>query len=434
MGRSWAASLILGAVVSAVLVGLFHLTSLFSGKMVELEEFYRSIFILPVAGPLKFMVPLQYGFITLMAYLTAWVCIEMPRRSGKVAFIVASGFLTLLLSPILAFSGMLFEPLSGLLAVVGSGLGGIIFGHVDPGWQRHKLFRYFVGRVSTENFERLINAKDESMLTGKRELTVLTCRILNYPDLANQMEPKDLEAMGSLFLQVAGEFLVAKGGYLDTCTADGVRVLFGMMDKNGGAHAQDACKAALELKQRLVNLDQEIQNRWHKKPAFGVALATGQMSVGRFGFREFEFYSAVGEPLDFSRRLCAVNLVYGSHVLVSARTFHLTKENVETRPMEMVYAPKLHQISEVYELLAEKGKLSEEEAKARDAFWQGVVSLRKGNYKEAVQQLMQARIDTREDPPLKYFLDRAETGLKDDENGTDAKGVARHVRLLTVNP
>ncbi|WP_198141210.1 adenylate/guanylate cyclase domain-containing protein [Verrucomicrobium spinosum] len=433
MGRSWAASLILGAVVSAALVGVFHLTGFFSDKMSQLEEFYRSIFILPVEGPLKFMVPLQYGFITLMAYISSWVCIELPRRSSKIAFIIAAAFLTLLLSPILAFCGILFEPLSAVLAVVATGLGGIIFGHVDPGWQRHKLFRYFVGRVSTENFERLINAKDDSMLTGKRELTVLTCRILNYPDLANQMEPKDLEQLGSLFLQVTGEFMVAQGAYLDTCTADGVRVFFGMMDKNGGTHAMDACKSALELKQRLVNLDQEIQNRWHRKPAFGVALATGQMSVGRFGFREFEFYSAVGEPLDFSRRLCAVNLVYGSHLLISARTFHLTKEKVETRPMEMVYAPKLHQISEVYELLAEKGKLSDEESKARDAFWQGVVSLRKGNYKEAVQQLMQARIDTREDPPLKYFLERAEAGMKD-ETTPDTKGVSRHVRLLTVNP
>ncbi|HSJ02392.1 MAG: adenylate/guanylate cyclase domain-containing protein [Verrucomicrobium sp.] len=418
--------------MSAALVGIYHFTGFFVEKVVQLESFFQSIFILPARSALTFLVPLQYGFVALLAFLTSWICIELPRRSTKVAYILGVSFLTLLLSPVLAFCGILFEPLSGIIAIAAAGLGGIILGNVDPGWQRHKLFRYFVGRVSTENFERLIATKDDTLLTGKRELTVLTCRILNYTDLTNQMEPKDLEQMGSLFLQVSGEFLVAKGAYLDTCTADGVRVFFGLVDKEG-THAQDSCRAALELKQRLINLDQEIQNRWHRKPVFGVALATGQMSIGRFGFREFEFYSAVGEPLDFSRRLCAVNYVYGSHLLISARTFHLTKEKMETRPMEMVYAPKLHQISEVYELLAEKGTLSDEEMKARDAFWQGVVSLRKGAYKEAVQQLMQARLDTREDPPLKYFLERAEAGLKEDKGG-EVRGVARHVRLLTVNP
>jgi hypothetical protein len=65
--------------------------------------------------------------------------------------------------------------------------------------------------------------------------------------------------------------------------------------------------------------------------------------------------------LDFSRRLCSINLVYGSDVLVSARTFALAKEQFEARPMEMVYAPRMHQISEVYELLAPKGTLNDEE-------------------------------------------------------------------------
>ena len=73
------------------------------------------------------------------------------------------------------------------------------------------------------------------------------------------------------------------------------------------------------------------------------------------------------------------------------------------RPMEMVYAPRMHQVSEVYELLAEKGTLNDEETKARDAFWQGVVSLRKGAYKEAVQHLETARLDGREDPPAEIF-------------------------------
>src|SRR6185295_15945677 len=139
--------------------------------------------------------------------------------------------------------------------------------------------------------------------------------------------------------------------------------------------------------------------------------------------------SAVGEALDFSRRLCSINLVYGSHVLVGARTFALTKEQFEARPMEMVYAPRMHQVSEVYELLAEKGTLNDEETKARDAFWQGVVSLRKGAYKEAVQHLQTAKLDGRDDPPLKYFLERAEAGLRDDESGNDTRSAGRHVRV-----
>ena len=115
---------------------------------------------------------------------------------------------------------------------------------------------------------------------------------------------------------------------------------------------------------------------------------------------------------------------------------------MEARPMEMVYAPRMHQISEVYELLAAKGSLSDEELKARDAFWQGVVSLRKGSYPEAVAQLKKAKIEGREDAPLNYFLERAEAGLKDDKaaaggsssgSETTSRSSTRHVRMLTAN-
>lgn len=432
MGRSSAASLLIGTLVGAMLLALYRFTPVFVLGAARLESIYQGIFVLQDSGRPAFFLPLQYFFYTVMAFVSAWVCLELPRPFGRIAYLAGAVFLTLVLSPALRFCGLLFEPFSGAAAIVLSGLCGMIIGGTETGQRRHRLQRYFVGRLSTDKFTKLVTTKGPLDISGKRELTVLNCRILNYPDLSSQMEPHDLEELSSLFLQATAEFLVARGAYLDSCNAEGVRVFFGMPDEDE-EHAIHGCRAALELRQRLVNLEQEMQNRWHRKPAFGAALATGPMSIGLFGFREFQFFSAVGEPTDFSRRLCSINLVYGSHLLVNSRTFHMTNELMELRPMEMVYAPRIHQVSEVYELMAEKGTLNDEEIKARDAFWQGVVSLRKGAYKEAVQHLETAKLDGREDPPLKYFLERAEAGLRDDGSGGETRSTARHVRVLTAN-
>jgi class 3 adenylate cyclase len=266
-------------------------------------------------------------------------------------------------------------------------------------------------------------------LTGRREVTVVSCRVLNYPELGAELDAEEMEKLSSGFLKVVAEFLVTKGGYLDACNAEGVRVLFGfpMHDEQ---HAVHASRVALELRQRLVNLAQEIENRWHKTPRLGVALASGEMTCGLFGYRDFQFYSAVGESLDFSRRLCALNAVYGSHLLVSTRTHALVQQQMEMRPMEMVFAPHIHQVSEVYELIGEKGMLTDDEVKARDAFWQGVVNLRKGDYKKALESLNAAKLENRDDAPLRYFLERAEAGAREDTHATDQSGAARHVRLL----
>lgn len=432
MGRSWSASLLMGALVSGLLLAGYHFTSIFIRAAVEMEGFFLQTLVLPGDRDLLFSLPLQYGYFTVMAFLTAWVCVEQQRVSGKVVYMAGAVFLTVLLSPILAFCGMLFEPLSGATAIVLAGVAGAVYGGSTSIQRARQLQKYFVGRISTAKFQQLVNSREPVSLCQRKELTVLNCSILNFPDLSSQMEAAELEKMGSFFLRAAAEFLVARGGYLDNCNAQGVRVFFGLMEK-GDDHAVEGCRAALELRQRLVNLEQEILSRWHRKAVFGVALSTGETSVGLFGFREFQFYSAVGEPVDFCRRLTGVNLVYGSQLLMGARTYLMTKDFMEARPMEMVYAPRMHHISEVYELLAESGKLSDDEARARDEFWHGVVSLRKGAFGEALQHFKLAQLEGREDAPLRYFIERAEAGLKDKDADKSNEGVAGHLRMLTTN-
>lgn len=335
----------------------------------------------------------------------------------------------MLLSPTLAFNGLLFEPFSGMAAAVAAGLLGVAISGTEKGSRQHMLRRFFVGRISEPTFGRLVAAREPPKLTGRRDLTVLTCRVLNYAELGSQLEPNDMEKLSSSFLKAVAEFLVSKGGYLDSCNEEGVRVLFGF-PLDDEQHAVAACRVAVELNQRLANLAKEMDDRWHKKAVLGTALASGEMTCGLFGFSEFQFYGAVGEPLEFSQRLCSINAVYGSHVLLSSRTFSLAKDAIEVRPMEMVFAPKMNQVSEVYELLAEKGALSEDASKARDAFWQGVVQLRKADYKQALESFKRAHLDGSEDPPLQFFIERAEAGLNGGTGGPGQVGVSRHVRQL----
>ena len=432
MSKTWTLSLIVSAVASFALLALYRFSELFFHAALSLEGFFARVFILNQEAALAFHQPLQYVFLTSMAFVSAWICLELPRVLGKIAYLAGAVFLTFLLSPVLAFCGVLFEPFSGVAATLLAGLCALVFASTREGRLQHHLSRLLEGRISTAKFHEVIHAKEPLPLHGRRDLTVLTCRILNHPELSGQMEPHELEEMNALFLKTATEYLVGAGAYLDSCSADGVRVFFGMLETDE-AHAGNGCRAALELRQQLGALGQQVQSRWQRKPVFGIALATGPVSVGLFGFGAFQSYSAVGEAVDFSRRLCAINLIYGSHVLIGARTFALTKDMMESRPMEMVYAPRMHQISEVYELLAPKGTFGDEEIKSRDAFWQGVVSLRKGAYADAVKQLTKARIEGREDAPLQYFLERAQAGLRDDNEVNESKGAGRHARMLTAN-
>ena len=87
-------------------------------------------------------------------------------------------------------------------------------------------------------------------------------------------------------------------------------------------------------------------------------------------------------------------------------------------------------MSEVDELLAEQGTLSEPDIRARDAFWQGVVQYRKGELKQALESFTSASIEGREDAPLKYFMERVELALK--EAASPARETPKHSRKLAT--
>jgi adenylate cyclase len=151
---------------------------------------------------------------------------------------------------------------------------------------------------------------------------------------------------------------------------------------------------------------------------------------GLLGMDDFQSFSASGEACDFAGRLCGLNAIYGSRILLSAKTYSKVKENIEVRPMEMLYGPSHQPLGEVYELLAEKGTLPEADARARDAFWQGVVQYRQGDNDKSLQSFQNALVEGREDAPVRYFTDLATAHLKD--KGKPADAIPKHGRLLTA--
>lgn len=427
MNRNHVAAMFIGVLVCIPLLALYHF-GYFKATAEWFAVLYARGFVLP-AGGLKQMLWLQYGYYTCMAFISACVCIEMPSQWRRFAFLLGGTFLTTTFACIMAMSGILFEPISGSLALWFAGIAGIAVGGSVNAYRCHVMRDYFVGRLSTRQFEELADQNNPAKMTERREITVLTCRLLNHSELSSGIEATQFEMMATHFQRSISEFLIERGAYLDDCNARQVRVFFGfpLTDEN---HALNAVQVAAMLRAHTETVVREIEQRFGKKAQIGAALSTGPAVCGLFGVSHFESFSAVGDVIDFAMQLCVLNAEYGSKVLLSAKTYALVKDNAEVRPMEMVSTPGSSQMSEVYELLAEKGALPEPEMRARDAFWQGVVQYRKGDQKQALESFNSAAIEGREDAPLKYFIERVELAMK--EKSPPVKETPKHSRKLAA--
>jgi predicted Zn-dependent peptidase len=77
--------------------------------------------------------------------------------------------------------------------------------------------------------------------------------------------------------------------------------------------------------------------------------------------------------------------------------------------MELIQrTPEERSREEIYELLAPKNVLSEEELERRDLFWKGLVYYREQRWDEALTLFHSARAANGSDGPVEFYIRRVE--------------------------
>ena len=406
MWRYVGVSIIIGLAVSTGIFFLYEV-GVFMGPGRALWGFYKESGLMPEGRGLIDL--LQFGVFTALAMGIAWCIIDIPRKHLNAIVAVSAIFLVMGLSFTLALYGIYFEPFSGCLAIMLSSVLGAIYSRTRQGQRKRLLMAILGHRVSPDLLFKMLGSNGDLPEPKSRAVTVLTCRVFNHSHLMRELEPEEVLEVTNLFLKNAVERLLAKGAYVDEARPDCIRAFFGVHPSDD--HALVACRAALELQKRIDNLNADCERRWFQSLKYGIGVSSGPITTGIFGSRREAFFSGVGSEIGFSRRLCALNLAFGSRVLIGARCFFEAKDDLELRPIDMVFMEEEDVLTEVYELLEEKGNLNDEHRKSRDAFWQGMIFFREGRHDAALESFTEAQVDGVDDAPLEHYIARVQDEL-----------------------
>jgi class 3 adenylate cyclase len=423
MRRYFITALTIGSAVTVVVLTLYF-AGAFQAMVTWLANLYVSLGMF--SGEMVRVSWLEIPLVAISAVGMAWWVIDVSRLFQKVLIALSSLLVLAGISPTLAFYGLLIDPFSSLAAAVLSSVAAFAYAGTEKGLRKRVLEEVLGPRVSSHTFTSLLEAPDPPDFKGAtREVTVLTCRLLEYQSLQDLLEPSELMKLSNLFIRSASAFLLSRGGYLDESSPELVRVSFGMLSPSED-HASQACQAALELRSRLRNLSQECETRWFQPLQCGVGISSGRMTVGVYGMPGHIFFSGIGEVTDYSRRLAVANVRYGSDLLIGPETYRLVQGEMELRPMEMFYDPVTNDLAEIYQLLARAGQFTGEEKARRDLFWHGVIHLREKNFEAALDCFSRSRLPGTEDAPAAYFISRSQAGV-----ATPEAPASRLVRELT---
>jgi class 3 adenylate cyclase len=398
--RYFKVTLIIGFFV-ALLVFLLswgHVFDKADGKLAELLN------ISPSAQP-----AVQYSLLACFALALAWTTIDIPRNSLKV--VVAAGALIQVMSMVFVLDRLFqiyFSPFPSVVSIALSFMAGMGYSRSEAG-SRKRVMRQILGdRVSTKTFYALLNSSAPLNLEGeRRDISILVCEIFNHDDLEAALSAPEYVALTNSFRRNAADFLVERGGYLDECDGESLRVVFGapLADTD---HARVACEAALALTERLDEVNAECHGVWKQMFDFRIGVNSGEMVIAAYGSNRLGTFSVAGEPVEFARRLCRANLIYGSRILLGTNTFQTVENQVEVRPMELIQRYDDGSREEIYELLALRDVLSFEDLERRDLFWQGVICYREQLWDEALGLFHSARSASGADGPVEFYIRRIE--------------------------
>ena len=187
--------------------------------------------------------------------------------------------------------------------------------------ERLRIKGMFARYVSPDVVSELADSDDPIRLGGEsREISVLFSDIRGFTSLSEHAAPEEMVAELNDYFSQMVEVVTDHGGTLDKFLGDGMMAIFGApVDQPD--HAEQACRAALEMLDRLDALNQARAAAGKNELRIGIGIHTGQAVVGNIGSPLFRVdFTAIGDTVNLASRLEGATKDAGCPVLVSAET------------------------------------------------------------------------------------------------------------------
>jgi adenylate cyclase len=316
----------------------------------------------------------------------------LPRLSAvgaiAITLLVAQAYIAI---NYLAFRyfGLQLEVFYPLLEVAGVYTGITLQRFLAEERERVRIKKAFQSFVAPEVVNQIIRHPDKLRLGGeRRELSILFSDIRGFTTLSETMEPEAIVAVLHDYLNPMSEIVVKHGGTLDKYIGDAIMALFGAPLEQPD-HSRRACRTALEMVQKLKDLDREWVERGRPALKVGIGINSGLVSVGNMGSNRLFDYTAIGDNVNLASRLEGLNKFYGTEILVAASTVRHLDNSFIFREVDLVRVKgKKHPIT-IYEVLGE-GAPAEKLARFLELYNEGLACFRGCRWGEGMEAFQAA--------------------------------------------
>lgn len=188
----------------------------------------------------------------------------------------------------------------------------------------------FSSYVTTAIVNELIENPALARLGGeKREVTVLFSDVRGFTGFCEQHEPEEVVALLNEYLGEMTDVILKWGGTLDKFIGDAVMVFWNAPIPCAD-HAERALRCALEMQERLAQLQKKWEREGKPRLSSGVGINTGEVIVGNIGAEGKKMeYTVIGDEVNLASRVESLTRSFEAGILVTEKTVAKLREAVE---------------------------------------------------------------------------------------------------------
>jgi adenylate cyclase len=267
------------------------------------------------------------------------------------------------------------------------------------------LRRSFGLYLAPQVIDQMLASNNLPVLGGEtRDVTVFFSDLVGFSSISEKMTPAELVTFMNEYLSAMTDIIESKGGYIDKYIGDSIVAVFGAPADDSN-HASNAAHAALGCRARLDELNQNSAAFQGYKVAHRMGLNSGAALVGNIGSRRRFNYSVMSDAVNVASRLEGANKYYGTTIAASEMTVALTGSAFAWRELDAIRVQGRSAPVKIYELLAEAGHETPQQATAAAAYAEGLAHWRNRKFDAAAECF--ARVAD-VDKPSALFLGRAQ--------------------------
>ncbi len=216
--------------------------------------------------------------------------------------------------------------------------------------ERQNLFSVLQKYVSPEVAKLISRSEYEKSAQGeKRVITVVFADIRGFTQIAEKMDPWAISNLLNDYFNRMTEIIFRNGGTIDKFIGDAIMILFGAPITQPDA-AFRALKTAVEMREALSEMWQNLDDASEKAFHIGIGINTGEVFVGNLGSDNHKEYTALGDAVNIAARL--ESLAKPGQILFSEQVLREVGDKVKFKQLEPVILKGKSRPQEIFELEA----------------------------------------------------------------------------------